>query len=187
MYSSLHLQLQGFQISILIGFLLGAFYDVFRIYRTVFGPEKRAVFFQDLFYMVCAAFLTFFLAVGVNYGEVRFYILAGEAVGWCLYYLTVGMVTYQVFRFVSHILRKYLFAPLRRYFTKISGWFGGKIKILCKNMKIAVQNRKKRLKQRKDIVYNQFKRKRMARNKRVSSKRNGTVHKRAGSGRTGRR
>lgn len=164
MYLTLDSQLQGFLVSVLTGVLLGALYDIFRIYRTVFRPEKRAVFFQDLFYMICAAFVTFLLSLGVNYGEVRFYILAGEAIGWCLYYLTIGMVTIQVFRFISRILRRYLIGPVKRVFYRIFHWIFHKLKILCKNVKIAAENKKKRLKQHRQIVYNQSNGKR--RNKR---------------------
>jgi Spore cortex protein YabQ (Spore_YabQ). len=163
LYLTLDSQLQGFLVSVLTGVLLGALYDIFRIYRTVFRPEKRAVFFQDLFYMICAAFVTFLLALGVNYGEIRFYILAGEAIGWCLYYLTIGMVTVQVFRFVSRILRRYLIYPVKRVFHRIFHWIFHKLKILCKNVKTAAENKKKRLKQHRQIVYNQSDRRRKSR------------------------
>lgn len=154
MSSSLTLQFQGFVISVLAGILLGAFYDVFRIFRTVFRSEKRAVFFQDLFYMLCAAFVTFLLALGVNYGDVRFYILAGEVIGWCLYYLTVGMVTYQVFRFVTRIAHKFLIDPIKGLILKLFHWIFRKIKIFSKKVKIVALNQKKRLKQHREIVYN---------------------------------
>lgn len=154
---SLTAQLQGFVISIAAGVFLGAYYDVFRIFRTVFQSERRAVFFQDLFYMLTAAFVTFLLALGVNYGEVRFYILAGEAIGWCLYYLTVGMVTYRVFRFVSKIIRKFIIVPIKKLIAKISQFIFSIMKIIVKNTKIVAVNQKKRLKHHRGIVYNHFK------------------------------
>lgn len=179
MNSSLASQFQGFVISIGVGVLLGAFYDVFRIFRTVFRSEKRAVFFQDLFYMLCAAFVTFLLALGVNYGDVRFYILAGEVIGWCLYYLTVGMVTIQVFLFVSRILHKFLINPIKRIISKLFHWIFSKIKILCKKVKIVALNQKKRLKQHKEIVYNHSISKRKAK-KRIAMKNKREKQKRKG-------
>lgn len=154
---SLTSQLQGFVISVAAGVFLGAYYDIFRIFRTVFQSERRAVFFQDLFYMLTAAFITFLLALGVNYGEVRFYILAGEAIGWCLYYLTVGMVTYRVFRFVAGIVRKFIIIPIKKILTKISHLIFSVMKIIGKNTKIVAANQKKRLKHHRQIVYNHFK------------------------------
>lgn len=153
---SLSFQLQGFVISIVTGLLLGAYYDIFRIFRTVFQSESRAVFFQDLFYMLSAAFITFLLSLGVNYGEVRFYILAGEMIGWCLYYLTVGMVTIRVFQFVSKILHKFLINPIRKISVRIFYFIFKMAKIIVRNTRIVTVNWKKHLKHHNTIVYNHF-------------------------------
>ena len=157
---SLSFQLQGFVISIVAGVFLGAYYDIFRIFRTVFQSENRAVFFQDLFYMISAAFVTFLLSLGVNYGEVRFYILAGEIIGWCLYYLTVGMVTIRVFQFVSKILHKLFINPIKKIMVKIFHFIFRIAKIIVGNIKIVAVNWKKRLKHHNRIVYNHSKSKR---------------------------
>ena len=154
---SLTSQLQGFVISVAAGVFLGAYYDIFRIFRTVFQSERRAVFFQDLFYMLTAAFITFLLALGVNYGEVRFYILAGEAIGWCLYYLTVGMVTFCLFRFVSGIVSIFIFLPIMNFLARISHFIFSIMIVIGKNTKIVAANQKKRLKHHRQIVYNHFK------------------------------
>ncbi|WP_255575750.1 spore cortex biosynthesis protein YabQ [Caproiciproducens faecalis] len=154
---SLTAQLQGFVLAIAVGVFLGAYYDVFRIFRTVFQSERRAVFFQDLFYMITAAFVTFLLALGVNYGEVRFYILAGEGIGWCLYFLTVGTVTYRMFCLIAKIVRKYIIVPVKKIIAKISHFSLSVVKKIVKNTKIVASNQKKRLKHHREIVYNHFK------------------------------
>jgi spore cortex biosynthesis protein YabQ len=151
---TLAFQLQGFYISIGAGVVLGIIYDLFRIFRTVFHSEKRAVFFQDLFYMLCAALVTFLVALGVNYGEVRFYILAGEAIGWCLYFFTVGNVTIRIFCFISRVLHRFLIDPVKRILQGIFCWIAGKLKIIGKKVRSAAINQKKRLKRHRDIVYN---------------------------------
>jgi len=147
-------------ISIGAGVFLGAYYDIFRIFRTVFRSENRAVFFQDLFYMLSAAFVTFLLALGVNYGEVRFYILAGEIIGWCLYYLTVGMVTIQIFKWISYLLHRFLINPIKKLVFRFLHWIRNKANIIVKNVKKVALNRKKRLKHHDKIVYNHFTNKR---------------------------
>lgn len=154
MKTSLILQFQGFLISAGVGVLLAAFYDIFRIFRTVFRSEKRAVFFQDLFFMLCATFATFLVALGVSYGNVRFYILAGEIIGWCLYYLTIGLITIRLFRTVSKFLNKFLIGPIRRLLSNLFKWFFSKVKIIGKKVKNVLTNRKKCLKQHRSIVYN---------------------------------
>lgn len=162
---TLAFQFQGFLISIGVGVLLGAYYDVFRIFRTVFCSEKRAVFYQDIFYMLTSAIITFLLALGVNYGNVRFYILAGEIIGWCLYFLTVGMVTIRVFRFVSRVLCRFLINPAKKLVLRLFHFLYGKVKIILDRVKIAVINKKKCLKHNRKIVYNQHRSKRPKRRK----------------------
>ncbi len=165
MKTSLVLQFQGFLISVGVGVLLALFYDVFRIFRTVFHSERRAVFCQDLFFMLCAAFITFLLALGVSYGNVRFYILAGEIIGWCLYYLTVGMITIRLFMAVSKLLNKFLISPIKKLFSILFNWFFGNVKIVVKKVKIVLINRKKRLKHHHKIVYNHLMTKRKRKGK----------------------
>lgn len=121
-------QSQGFLYSCIVGFALGAFYDIFRMIRIMCRTERRHVFFQDLFFMVCAAFVTFLLALAVNWGELRFYIVAGEIIGICVYDLTVGEVTVRIARFVYKILRIILrflnwliIRPLKSLFIWIFG------------------------------------------------------------------
>ena len=60
-----------------VGFALGAFYDVFRIFRVFARSEKRQVIWQDIFVCFVAAVVSFLVALAVNWGEVRFYLLAG--------------------------------------------------------------------------------------------------------------
>ena len=42
-----------------LGFLLGAYYDVFRVLRLALKSGKRAIFFQDVFFFASAAVITF--------------------------------------------------------------------------------------------------------------------------------
>lgn len=147
-------RLFGFAASIAAGFLLGAFYDVFRIWRTFLHTEKRAVFFQDLFYMAAAAVFTFLLALAVADGEVRAYLLAGEAAGWFSYYFTVGQVTGRLSRWVSRLLYRFLFRPLGRLFRRIRRFFVGKCQIFLAYLLKLARNAKKRLKRRRKVVYN---------------------------------
>ena len=151
---SLAEQFKGFVISIASGILLGAFYDIFRIIRGVFHCEKRTVFFQDLFYMFIASFVTFLVALGVNYGEVRFYILGGEAIGGCIYHLTFGMITLRIFKVIAKILNKLIILPIKYLFSKLSNIILKLLKKIVYNIKNISSNQKKRLKHHHKIVYN---------------------------------
>lgn len=144
----------GFIVSVAAGFLLGAFYDIFRIWRAFLHSEKRAVFFQDLFYMAMAAVFTFLLALAVSEGEVRYYLLGGEAVGWFAYYFTVGQVTGRLSRWISRLLYRFLFNPLGKLFRRVRGYFVGKCHIFLAFLLKLARNAKKCLKHRRKVVYN---------------------------------
>ena len=78
-------QLTGLFLSCGLGFLLGLYYDGFRVARLVMRSSKRVIFFQDLFFFVSAAILTFFFALTVTGGELRFYLFLGLGIGFTAY------------------------------------------------------------------------------------------------------
>lgn len=116
LHSDFSFQAFGFAVSIAGGLILGACYDILRIWRIFFHTQKRAVFFQDFFYMVFAALFTFLLSLSLD-GKVRLYILVGQFVGFFSYYYTVGQITGWLFKKISRFLYRYLFYPVG-YVTK---------------------------------------------------------------------
>lgn len=154
MIAPLSSQLFGFAVSIAAGFLLGALYDVLRIWRIFFRTEKQAAFFQDVFYMALAAVFTFLLALAVSDGEIRSYLLTGEAAGWFAYYLSVGRLTGCLARWISRVLYRFVFDPLGRLFQKIRMRFVRVCHIFLDFLLKLAQRAKKRLKHRHKVVYN---------------------------------
>ena len=94
-------QVQELFLSCGMGFLLGAYYDVFRILRCVLRPGAVRVFWQDLLFFVTAALMTFLFAVAVNDGVLRVYVFAGLVAGFFAYRYTVGRA---VVRFVTTLI-----------------------------------------------------------------------------------
>lgn len=150
----LSFQIFGFAASVAGGFLLGAFYDILRIWRSFFHSQERAVFFQDFFYMVFCAFFSFLLALPLGNGAVRLYLLVGEAVGWFAYYFTIGQVTARFFRALSKLLYRYLFNPFGALLHRFSSWIGQKLHFAINLFKKLALYWKKCLKHRVDLVYN---------------------------------
>lgn len=52
-----------------LGFLLGAFYDVFRVIRLLMRPSAKVVFFQDLLFFALSSVVTFLFALAVTGGS----------------------------------------------------------------------------------------------------------------------
>ena len=91
----LEIQFLTFGYSCLLGVILGIIYDIFRILRMIINSKSITMFVQDVIYFVISGIITFVFVLEFNSGESRFYILAGEAVGWILYHITVGESVYR--------------------------------------------------------------------------------------------
>lgn len=84
--------------SLALGIFLGIFYDIFRVLRLLISPKNLSVFIQDVIYFLISGFVTFLFVLIFNYGESRFYILAGEALGWILYHVSLGDLVYKMLK-----------------------------------------------------------------------------------------
>jgi spore cortex biosynthesis protein YabQ len=101
-------QFNVFVYSLILGVILGMLYDVFRIVRIIFKPKEFGVFIQDMVYFILSAFLTFIFMIGFNDGEIRFYVLIGEGIGFCVYHLTVGRFFVLCMRYLVEFIIKIL-------------------------------------------------------------------------------
>ena len=84
--------------ALVLGAVLGIFYDIFRIVRLLCGARNLGIFIHDVIYFLISGLVTFLFVLLFNFGESRFYILAGEALGWCLYHVSVGDMVYGWFK-----------------------------------------------------------------------------------------
>lgn len=167
MAANLSAQLFGFLAFFILGAAFSALYDVLRIWRALFRSEKRSVFFQDFFYMLAASLGTFLVFLGVNGGELRLYLFAGELFGWLAWHFTAGLVTVSLFRRFARFLYRHIFDPISAKLHRIGLKLQKNIIRLASFVKKHMQNGKKRLKHHAAIVYN---RRNEARNRRRNIK-----------------
>jgi len=95
LHQSLAVQALTFLYSMILGVALGATYDVFRILRMIINSRNISVFIQDVLYFILSGLMTFLFVLRINSGDSRFYILAGEGIGWILYHISFGEVIYR--------------------------------------------------------------------------------------------
>ncbi len=92
-----------------MGFLLGAYYDVFRILRQLLRPRAWQVCFQDLLFCITAAGAVFLFALAVTDGVLRVYLHIGLLAGFFAYRYTVGFavvrITATLLGFFSRLVR----------------------------------------------------------------------------------
>ena len=157
MFLTLSSQLVGFIAFFAAGAVAGAAYDILRIWRAMFRSERRSVFFQDFFYMILTAYFTFLVNIAVNYGELRFYLFAGEALGWFVWHWTVGRVTVGLFRRLFRFLYRKIFDPAGACLRRLSKKMSAKAAKCAKSVQKRLQSWKKSLKHHRTVVYNQHK------------------------------
>jgi spore cortex biosynthesis protein YabQ len=76
----------------LLGFALGAVYDIFRIIRVFANSGRAAVFVLDIIYWLICAAATFAFLLLQNEGKLRALVIIFEVGGAALYYYTVGVI-----------------------------------------------------------------------------------------------
>lgn len=91
-------QLYLFMLSGGMGFLLSLVYDFFKIIRLSFIRKRPAVFFWDVFYFLVVTFFTFSFLLVANKGEIRWFIMLGELVGFlcCRVFISSYIVAWAI-------------------------------------------------------------------------------------------
>lgn len=106
----LSLQYQNLLTALGGGFALGLMYDMLRFLRIVCPKRKILLAAADILFPIFAALITYLIALSINYGIVRFYIAAGEIVGFIIYRVSIS---YFFFPKLSGV-----FNAVKRVFTK---------------------------------------------------------------------
>ena len=98
-----------FIFSCVVGGLLGAFYDVFRIIRIAFNSKWLSVFFQDFIFCIFSAFSIILLVFYTNSGQIRWFSLFGCFTCFVLYHLTIGrfimFASKKIIDFIKKVLK----------------------------------------------------------------------------------
>lgn len=95
------------------GFLLGVYYELFRLARLLFRFGKIGVFVQDVTFGITAALATFLFDLCLSGGMLRGYLFIGLAVGFAVYYFTIGQIVFTVSARLVRGIRKAVAAVTR--------------------------------------------------------------------------
>lgn len=106
----------------LLGFVLGAVYDVFRIFRVITRSGRVTVFVLDIIYWLICASATFAFLLLQNEGKLRSLIIISEVAGAALYYYTIGTIVIKKTTAASSSVKRHARAataaiarPIRRF------------------------------------------------------------------------
>ncbi len=160
---SLATQTKNFLLSLGFGFIMGIFYDLFRIVRISISKGKIATVISDILYCIFLCFSLMLFCLTVNEGEIRLYLLLGSLAGFFVYYFSLGVIIFsfseklisvvkKIIKSVFNVLSypfKFVFGKLRKLFNNLS------IK-RRKNTKNIKNKSKFLLKVNKLLLYNLF-------------------------------
>ena len=159
---SLPEQLGTFAYALGFGFFLGIFYDLFRAVRMLFSNGKKAFFAADVLFALFAAFLTFLFTLTVTSGSIRGYVLFGEALGFFVYYFSLGVLFSRFFDKLIAFFRGFslrVYRVVRLPFLRFGKWFAAffkkNVQKAQKKADFSVKKSKILLKNTNDLLYNQ--------------------------------
>ena len=88
---------------------MNLFYDIVKSISTILRFNKRKIFIRDFIYFIFCSFSTFLFLLAVNVGEIRYYIIIGEILGWFLYKITISNLVLiwikTIFKYSNKFLR----------------------------------------------------------------------------------
>ena len=149
--------------SVLLGFAFGLAYDCFRIARIAVRTAAWAVFIQDILFFFLCAVSTFFFMLRTIDGQLRFFILMGEALGALLYFLTLSILVMKVSTALINAVKAALrfvfyriFLPVWRLLYAIVAIIMRPVRFLSHFIRKNAKRCKYRLKVRRKVLYNQL-------------------------------
>lgn len=145
----------------LLGGIIGALYDVFRVLRLAFKTNKYIILIQDLIFFILAAILTFVFLLINGDGQIRIFVIIGEILGFIIYFFTIGVIVVKSSRFIINVIKTilmFLYKILIKPFVKIFIFIFSKFraffnKFSIKSKKI-LKNRNLHLKKKYNMLYN---------------------------------
>lgn len=145
------------------GFVVGIIYDAFRLVRVCISKGKRLQIAFDVIFCIFLAFITFLFFMSVNEGEFRIYLLLGEAVGFSVYSLSIGIVVFTYgelwIDWLKDHFSKFLhlvLSPFKRLLKRIFSSVGKIMKKFRKRDENIENKSKIHLKLNKHLLYNLF-------------------------------
>lgn len=121
-FFSVNEEIYLFGLSCFFGVIIGICYDVFRTARILFPHNTALVVIEDVVFMALyAVFLSSFATVCAR-GELRFYYVAGNAIGFIFYFFTLGSIIIGAMKKIYYATRKILsvvFRPLQSVYVNL--------------------------------------------------------------------
>lgn len=105
--------------TVVVGFIIGFVYDIFRIIRKTIPHRTWVVQVEDVLYWSSVSILMFYFMLQRNYGEIRFFSIAGAAIGMVIYFCSASILVMKVSVAVIEFFKRVILTALRILLTPI--------------------------------------------------------------------
>lgn len=102
---SLNEQAAIFITTVLLGIIAGAVYDCIKIFRIAFKHNNIFIQLEDGIFWITITFFVFTVMLNRNYGEIRFFNIAGVFLGMIMYIFTVSPIVISVSSKIIYVCR----------------------------------------------------------------------------------
>ena len=99
-------QIRVFFLSVGVGVFICLLYIAVQSLFALFGKSNRVYYFADGVFSVLFAFVSFFFMVLYNSGRVRLHLILGEALGFFVFYFSVGRYLHSALERLTETIRK---------------------------------------------------------------------------------
>lgn len=156
MILSMSYQTQLFIYMVLLGIIIGMFYDFIRLFRRIVIHGIIAIQTEDFLYWLLSAFFVFFAVLRKNYGAIRPFLILGLFLGLIIYFFLISSLVLRVLIYIYGIIKKtvtfilrilyVVFYPFRVFFRFCNipvTYIKNKLKKFYKNYKIYLKKLRK--------------------------------------------
>ncbi len=142
--------------AVILGIILCVFYDIFRAARGCKKTSFVSIALEDIIFWIISSVSTFILLLAGTNGEVRFYVILGEVVGFVLSRLTLSRLIYNFFLFIAKGI-SVLFGKIYGIYILFLKWvltlYADFLTFLRKKAENMLKLRKKLLKSTDELLY----------------------------------
>ena len=143
-------------LSVCLGCILCAVYDIFRASRKAGFNSAIFVFVTDILFWVLSAFVTFIFLISRTNGEIRGYVLVGEFIGFALFRISLSRLIFWCFTLIFSSFKK-LNCLINKGFEVLYGKTDTVMQKIrnfaLKFQKSSLKSIKKLLKNRRKVLY----------------------------------
>ena len=106
MILSFEFQLKIFFLALIIGFFIGFFYDLIRLFRSFILHIKILIHIEDIIYWIFMSLIIFLILLYENNGEIRMFFIIGIFLGMGFYFYIISKIFLKVSNKILAIIKK---------------------------------------------------------------------------------